>query len=54
MLGFALYCAEQAEDWYQRAYVLSDMALQAIWTGQPPNDSRQQPPGTPKALAGVS
>ena len=35
VFGFALYCTEQAQDWYQRAYVLSDMALQAMWTGQP-------------------
>ncbi|MGH3824582.1 MAG: XRE family transcriptional regulator [Pseudonocardiaceae bacterium] len=32
---FALACAEQAKDWPQRAFVLSSMAKQAIWTGQP-------------------
>jgi hypothetical protein len=35
VLRFALACAEQAKDWHQRAFVLSDMAQQAIWTGQP-------------------
>jgi len=33
--GFALACAEQAKDWNLRAKVLSSMARQAIWTGQP-------------------
>jgi transcriptional regulator with XRE-family HTH domain len=32
---FALFCAEQAHDWPLRAEVLSSMAKQAIWTGQP-------------------
>ncbi|HET9257027.1 MAG TPA: XRE family transcriptional regulator [Pseudonocardiaceae bacterium] len=32
---FALACAEQAEDWQLRAYVLNSMALLAIRTGQP-------------------
>jgi hypothetical protein len=32
---FALACAEEAEDWPLRAEVLSSMAKQAIWTGQP-------------------
>ncbi|HWR46548.1 MAG TPA: XRE family transcriptional regulator, partial [Pseudonocardiaceae bacterium] len=32
---FALACAEQAKDWPLRAEVLSSMAKQAIWTGQP-------------------
>ena len=32
---FALACAEDAEDWHLRAKVLSSMARQAIWTGQP-------------------
>jgi hypothetical protein len=32
---FALYCAEQAKDWNLRANVLSIMAKQEIWTGQP-------------------
>ncbi|MGH3801696.1 MAG: XRE family transcriptional regulator [Pseudonocardiaceae bacterium] len=35
VLQFALACAEQADDWYLRAYVLDGMALQAIWTGRP-------------------
>ncbi|MGQ0719616.1 MAG: helix-turn-helix domain-containing protein [Pseudonocardiales bacterium] len=35
VLGFALACAEQADDWHLRAYVLDSMALQAIWTGRP-------------------
>ena len=35
VLGFALACAEQAKDWNLRAKVLSSMAKQAIWTGQP-------------------
>ncbi|MGH3771433.1 MAG: hypothetical protein ACRDRW_08575 [Pseudonocardiaceae bacterium] len=33
--GFALACAEQAEDWPLRAEILSSMTKQAIWTGQP-------------------
>ncbi|MGH3696561.1 MAG: hypothetical protein ACRDRX_21665 [Pseudonocardiaceae bacterium] len=32
---FALACAEEAKDWPLRAEVLSSMAKQAIWTGQP-------------------
>ncbi len=32
---FALACAEQADDWHLRAYVLDCMALQAIRTGRP-------------------
>ena len=32
---FALACAEQAKDWNLRAEILSSMAEQAIWTGQP-------------------
>ncbi|MGH3951893.1 MAG: helix-turn-helix domain-containing protein, partial [Pseudonocardiaceae bacterium] len=32
---FALACAEEAGDWELRAKVLSSMARQAIWTGQP-------------------
>jgi hypothetical protein len=32
---FALACAEQANDWPLRAEILSSMAKQAIWTGQP-------------------
>ena len=32
---FALGCAEHAGDWHLRAKVLSSMARQAIWTGQP-------------------
>ncbi|MBV9163470.1 MAG: XRE family transcriptional regulator [Pseudonocardiales bacterium] len=32
---FALACAEQAKNWNLRAEVLSSMAKQAIWTGQP-------------------
>ncbi|MGH3806726.1 MAG: XRE family transcriptional regulator [Pseudonocardiaceae bacterium] len=35
VLSFALACAEKAEDWDLRAYVLDSMALQAIWTGRP-------------------
>jgi len=35
VLSFALACAEQAEDWDLRAYVLDGLALLAIWTGQP-------------------
>ncbi|MBV9141446.1 MAG: XRE family transcriptional regulator [Pseudonocardiales bacterium] len=33
--AFALACAEQAKDWNLRAEILSSMAKQAIWTGQP-------------------
>ncbi|MGH3772817.1 MAG: XRE family transcriptional regulator [Pseudonocardiaceae bacterium] len=33
--GFALACAEQAEDWNLRAHVLTDMAAQATWIGRP-------------------
>jgi hypothetical protein len=33
--GFALACVEQAKDWALRAKVLSGMAEQEIWTGQP-------------------
>lgn len=32
---FALGCAEHAGDWHLRAKILSSMARQAIWTGQP-------------------
>ncbi|MGH3865506.1 MAG: XRE family transcriptional regulator [Pseudonocardiaceae bacterium] len=32
---FALGCAEKAKDWPLRAKVLTDMAVQVIWTGQP-------------------
>jgi hypothetical protein len=32
---FALACAELAKDWNLRAEILSGMAKQAIWTGQP-------------------
>ncbi|MGH3693010.1 MAG: XRE family transcriptional regulator, partial [Pseudonocardiaceae bacterium] len=35
LLEFALGCAERADDWHLRAYVLDGMALLAIWTGQP-------------------
>ena len=35
MFGFALGCAEQARDWPLRAEMLSSMAKQAIWSGQP-------------------
>jgi hypothetical protein len=35
VFGFALACAEEAKDWHLRAEVLSDMASQAIRTGQP-------------------
>ncbi|MGH3718307.1 MAG: XRE family transcriptional regulator [Pseudonocardiaceae bacterium] len=33
--GFALYCAQQAEDWNLRAHVLTDMAARATWIGRP-------------------
>ncbi|MFD9701351.1 XRE family transcriptional regulator [Lentzea sp. NPDC059081] len=32
---FALACAEEAQDWHLRAKILSSMARQAIWVGQP-------------------
>jgi hypothetical protein len=32
---FALACAEEAGDWLLRGEILSSMAKQAIWTGQP-------------------
>lgn len=32
---FALFCAEEADDWPLRAEILSSMAHQAIWTGRP-------------------
>lgn len=35
MFRFALNCAEQAGDWHLRAKVLSSMARQAIWCGDP-------------------
>jgi len=35
LYGFALYCAEQAENWRLRANVLASMAEQAMFTGQP-------------------
>jgi hypothetical protein len=35
VFSFALACAEQAKDWNLRAILLSSMAEQAIWTGQP-------------------
>lgn len=35
MYQFALYCAEESEDWHLRAKVLSCMARQAIWCGDP-------------------
>lgn len=35
MLRFALACAEECEDWHLRAKVLSSMARQAIWCGDP-------------------
>lgn len=34
---FALTCAEEAGDWHLRAKVLSSMARQAIWCGDPDN-----------------
>jgi hypothetical protein len=33
--GFALACAEHAKDWHLRAKILSSMAEQAVWSGQP-------------------
>ncbi len=35
VLRVALFCAEKAENWDLRAYVLDGMALQAMWIGQP-------------------
>ncbi|MFT7837708.1 helix-turn-helix transcriptional regulator [Saccharothrix sp. BKS2] len=35
MFRFALACAEEAKDWHLRAKVLSSMARQAIWCGDP-------------------
>lgn len=35
LFRFALACAEEADDWHLRAKVLSSMALQAIWCGDP-------------------
>lgn len=35
MFQFALSCAEEAGDWHLRAKVLSSMARQAIWCGDP-------------------
>lgn len=35
MFRFALQCAEEAGDWHLRAKVLSSMARQAIWCGDP-------------------
>jgi hypothetical protein len=35
MFRFALQCAEESGDWHLRAKVLSDMARQAIWCGDP-------------------
>jgi hypothetical protein len=35
MLAFGLSCAEQADDWHLRAKLLSHMARQAIWCGDP-------------------
>jgi hypothetical protein len=35
MFRFALHCAEEAGDWHRRAKVLSSMARQAIWCGDP-------------------
>ncbi|MGH3803558.1 MAG: XRE family transcriptional regulator, partial [Pseudonocardiaceae bacterium] len=32
---FAVFCAEQAQDWPLRAEALSSMAVQEIWTGHP-------------------
>ncbi len=32
---FALACAEEAGDWPLRGEILSSMAMQAVWTGQP-------------------
>ncbi len=35
MFRFALYCAEESGDWHLRAKVLSSLARQAIWCGDP-------------------
>ena len=35
MFRFALACAEEAADWHLRAKILSSMARQAIWCGDP-------------------
>jgi hypothetical protein len=35
MFRFALGCAEQGDDWHLRAKVLSSMARQAVWCGDP-------------------
>ncbi|GAA3852327.1 hypothetical protein GCM10022243_17480 [Saccharothrix violaceirubra] len=35
VFGFALACAEEADDWHLRAKILSSMARQAIWLGKP-------------------
>lgn len=35
IFGFALQCAEEGRDWHLRAKVLSSMARQAIWCGDP-------------------
>ncbi|MBV9142737.1 MAG: XRE family transcriptional regulator [Pseudonocardiales bacterium] len=35
IFDLALACAEQAKDWNLRAKILSNMAAQAVWTGQP-------------------
>lgn len=35
MFRFALSCAEESGDWHLRAKVLSSMARQSIWCGQP-------------------
>ncbi len=35
MFRFALHCAEESGDWHLRAKVLSSMARQAIWCGDP-------------------
>ncbi|WP_199754153.1 hypothetical protein [Amycolatopsis sp. WAC 01375] len=35
MFEFALGCAEEANDWHLRAKVLSSMARQEIWCGNP-------------------
>ncbi|WIX76030.1 XRE family transcriptional regulator [Amycolatopsis carbonis] len=35
MFRFALSCAEEGDDWHLRAKVLSSMARQAIWCGDP-------------------
>ncbi|MGQ0774909.1 MAG: XRE family transcriptional regulator, partial [Pseudonocardiales bacterium] len=35
LFRFALWCAEQAGDWSLRARILSNMARQALWCGDP-------------------